>query len=85
MKRIMTDRRLLERIERNPEVMLGKPVVRGTRITVELILDLLAKGQREDDVLREYPELKPDDIKAALAYASAALGTEETHWVKASA
>jgi len=81
----MTDRRLLERIERNPEIMLGKPVVRGTRITVELILDLLAKGQTEEDVLREYPDLRPEDIKAALAYAAAALGTEETHWVKASA
>lgn len=79
----MKDRRLLDRIERNPEVMLGKPVVRGTRITVELILDLLAKGETAEDVLREYPELKPEDIRAALAYASAALGTEETHWVRA--
>ena len=81
----MTDPRLLERIERNPEIMLGKPVVRGTRITVELILDLLAKGQKEEDILREYPDLKPEDVKAALAYASAALGTDETHWVRASA
>jgi len=81
----MTDPHLLERIERNPEIMLGKPVVRGTRITVELILDLLAKGQKEEDILREYPDLKPEDVKAALAYASAALGTDETHWVRASA
>ncbi len=59
--------------------------VRGGRFPPRRILDLLAKGQTEDDVLREYPELKPEDIKAALAYASAALGTEETHWIKASA
>jgi len=70
MERIMTDHRPLERIERNPEIMLGKPVVRGTRITVELILDLLAKGQKLEEILREYPELKPEDIRAALAYMS---------------
>jgi len=66
----VTDRPLLERIERNPEIMLGKPVVRGTRITVELILDLLAKGQKVEDLLREYPELKSEDIRAALTYRS---------------
>ena len=81
----MADNPLLKRIERNPEVMLGKPVIKGTRITVEVILDLLAKGQKEEDILREYPDLKPEDVKAALAYASAALGTDETHWVRASA
>ena len=69
----------------DPAVMMGKPVVAGTRITVELILEFLAKGQSAKDILPEYPELKAEDIRAALAYASAALGTEETHWVKASA
>ena len=81
----MADNPLLKRIERNPEVMLGKPVIKGTRITVEVILDLLAKGQKEEDILREYPDLKPEDIKAALAYASVALGTDETHWATAHA
>ncbi len=78
----MADRKLLKRIERNPDVMLGKPVIRGTRITVEVILDLLAKGQSAKEILAEYPELKAEDIRAALAYASAALGTEETHWAR---
>jgi uncharacterized protein (DUF433 family) len=78
----MTDRSLLRRIRRDPEIMTGKPVIKGTRITVELILDLLAKDQTARDILKEYPELKPEDIKAALANAAAALGTEETHWVR---
>jgi len=78
----MTDRALLRRIKRDPEIMLGKPVIKGTRITVELILDLLARDQTAKTILKEYPELEPEDIKAALAYAAAALGTEETHWVR---
>jgi uncharacterized protein (DUF433 family) len=78
----MTNARLLNRIERNPDVMLGKPVIKGTRITVEHILELLAKGESAEDIVAEYPRLKPADIRAALAYASAALGTEETHWAR---
>ena len=73
---------MLKRIKRDPEIMLGKPVIKGTRITVELILDLLAGDQTARAILKEYPELEPEDIKAALAYAAAALGTKETHWVR---
>ena len=59
---------LLERISINPEVCFGKPCIRGTRIWISLLLDLLASGATEDKVLKEYPQLKPEDIRAAIAY-----------------
>ncbi len=59
---------LLERITINPEVCFGKPCIRGTRIWVSLILDFLANGATEERVLKEYPTLKPEDIRAAIAY-----------------
>ncbi len=59
-----------DRIEINPEVMLGKPVIRGTRITVELILRKLSEGMDEADLLDAYPRLSQADIQAALAYAA---------------
>ena len=65
------------RIEINPEVMLGKPVVAGTRIPVEDILRKLAANMSFEEVLRDYPRLSREDIQAALAYASEALGSEE--------
>jgi uncharacterized protein (DUF433 family) len=65
------------RIEINPKVMLGKPVIRGTRIPVELILRKLAEGATEADLLDGYPHLKRADIQAALSYAADALGHEE--------
>jgi len=68
---------LLERITINPKVMVGKPVIRGTRITVELIVKMLAQGIAEQEILQEYPRLELEDIRAALAYASAILGNEE--------
>lgn len=58
-----------ERIEINPEVMLGKPVVRDTRIPVELILRKLSEGATETELLEAYPRLTPEDIRAVLAYA----------------
>jgi uncharacterized protein (DUF433 family) len=58
------------RIDINPEVMLGKPVIRGTRITVELLLRKLSEGATEADLLDAYPHLTRDDIKAAIAYAA---------------
>jgi uncharacterized protein (DUF433 family) len=60
---------LLERIELDPEVMLGKPVIRGTRITVEIILEKIAAGCPIEEVLADYPRLTRDDVLAALAYA----------------
>ena len=66
-----------ERIVINPQVMVGKPVIRGTRIPVELILRMLAQGISENEMLREYPRLQPEDIRAALAYAAQALALED--------
>ena len=67
-----------ERIEMNPEVMLGKPVIRGTRIPVELILRKIAEGATEADLLDGYPRLNEADIRAALACAADALSHEKT-------
>lgn len=58
------------RIETNPKVMLGKPVIRGTRIPVELILRKLSEGMTEADVLDAYPRLTRADLPSALAYAA---------------
>jgi len=69
--------KLLERVALNPKVMVGKPVIRGTRIPVDLIVKMLAQGIAEGEILQEYPRLKPEDIKAALAYASVMLNNEE--------
>jgi uncharacterized protein (DUF433 family) len=66
------------RIEINPKVMLGKPVIRGTRITVELVLRKLADGATHDDLLEAYPHLTRDDIQAAIAYAADTVAHEET-------
>jgi uncharacterized protein (DUF433 family) len=65
----MHDPALLDRIEINPKVLVGKPVIRGTRISVELILELLAGGWSFDDIQRNYPRITPDDIRACIAYA----------------
>lgn len=69
---------LLRRIEVNLNVMLGKPVIRGTRIPVELILRKLAQNISPDEIVVDYPRLTLEDIQAALAYAAEALSTEET-------
>ncbi len=66
-----------ERIEINPKVMLGKPVIRGTRIPVELILRKLAEGALEQDLLDAYPRLTREDIRAAIAYAAEVVAHEE--------
>jgi len=58
------------RITIDPEICNGKPTIRGMRITVETILDYLSAGDSADDVLKQYPMLEPDDIKACLAFAS---------------
>lgn len=71
------EQRLLDRIEINPKVMVGKPVIKGTRIPVELILRMLSQGISTEEILEEYPHLTKEDIQAALAYAAEALAVEE--------
>ena len=61
------------RIVSDPKVMMGKPVVAGTRVTVELILEKLAAGETVEDLLRAHPRLTQEDIRAALAFAAEAL------------
>ena len=67
----------LTRIEVNPQIMQGKPVIRGTRIPVELILRKLGEGASEADLLDAYPNLVGDDIRAAMRYAADAIAHEE--------
>ena len=72
---------LTDRIEINPRVMLGKPVIRGTRIPVELILRKLSEGASEADLLEGYPSLKREDIQAAMRYAADTLAHEEVVFI----
>ncbi|MCO5185329.1 MAG: DUF433 domain-containing protein [Anaerolineae bacterium] len=60
---------LMQRITFDPHVLVGKPVIRGLRISVEMILELLTKGATEQEILEDYPELETDDLRAALLYA----------------
>lgn len=68
---------LLKRIAVNPKVMVGKPVIRGTRITVEHIMRELASGMTAAEMMDAYPQLTPEDIRAACAYAAASLADEQ--------
>jgi len=72
-----------DRVEINPRIMLGKPVIRGTRITVELIVRKLSEGAKEEDLLDAYPHITVEDIRAALAYAADSLAHEEVILYKA--
>lgn len=64
---------MYERIVSDPAILGGKPIIKGTRISVEFLLELFASGAGRDDVLRAYPHLKPGDIEEALRYAAEAL------------
>ena len=66
------------RITIDPEILAGKPIIKGTRIPVELILDLLANGWTTEEILENYPQLKKEDIIAALKYAAQVL--KERAW-----
>lgn len=72
---------LTDRIDVNPDVMLGKPVIRGTRIPVELILRKLSEGASEADLLDAYPRLTREDIQAAMRYAADTLAHEEVIFI----
>ena len=69
----MNERQLLERVTLNPSVMVGKPVIKGTRLTVEFILGLLAHGATPAEILEEYNGLVPEDIQACLLFATKSL------------
>ncbi len=70
---------LLERITVDPDVLAGKPCIRGMRISVEHILDALAAGRLPQHLLEEYPVLEPEDIKAALLYAKDLVAAERVY------
>lgn len=69
----MNDEELLERITLDPDVMAGKPVIRGTRLTVDYILNLLAHGSSEEEILDEYHRLEREDIRACLLFSAKSL------------
>jgi uncharacterized protein (DUF433 family) len=78
----MTDPILLKRITADPEIFGGKPIIRGMRISVELVLSLLAQGETSEDVLADYPDLEADDIRACVAYAHAVIANDSLDAVR---
>ena len=81
----MKNQKLQDRITVNPAVMVGKPTIRGLRITVEQILNALAAGISEKELLEDYPELEKEDITAALLYAADSLNNEQVFDLRLSA
>jgi uncharacterized protein (DUF433 family) len=73
----MSNQQLLERITADPKVMEGKPVIRGTRLTVEYILNLLAHGATVEDIIAEYQHLTREDVQACILFATEALKNVE--------
>lgn len=69
----MDDQALLARITVDPAIFSGKPTIRGMRISVELVLSLLAQGETPETILDDYPDLERDDVRACLAYAHAVI------------
>ena len=72
----MANKELLRRITANPQIFGGKPIIRGMRISVELILSLLSQGETIEKIISDYPELEADDIRACLAYAHAVIASD---------
>jgi uncharacterized protein (DUF433 family) len=68
-----------DRIVRDPRILAGKPTIRGTRLAVEYVVDLLAGGHTPEEIIQSWPYLTMDDIKAALAYAAAAVRLQSAH------
>lgn len=71
------------RITLNPDILVGKPTIKGTRLAVEFIIDLLAQGWSHDEILRNYPGLTIEDIQACLSYASETLKAEKVYIISA--
>lgn len=70
---------LIKRIEINPEIMMGKPVIKGTRMPAEIIVEKIAYGATIEEIIDQYPFLKKDDIHAALFYAARIMKTEDIY------
>jgi uncharacterized protein (DUF433 family) len=75
----MTEKTLLKRIVVNPKIMLGKPVIKRTRLPVEIIVEKVAYGATIGDLQKDYPFLKGDDVRAALLYAAKRIANEEIY------
>jgi uncharacterized protein (DUF433 family) len=75
----MTEDKLLKRIVSDPKIMLGKPVIKGTRLPVEIVVEKIAYGATTDDLKKDYPFLVDEDIRAALLYAAKRLALEEIY------
>ena len=78
----MSEQELLKRITANPEIFGGKPIIRGMRISVELILSLLAQGVTVEAILADYPDLERDDVRACLSYAHAVIAHDSLDAVR---
>ena len=78
----MAEEELLKRITADPGIFGGKPIIRGMRISVELILSLLAQGEAIDDILSDYPDLEIEDVRACLAYAHAVIAHDSLDAVR---
>jgi uncharacterized protein (DUF433 family) len=78
----MQDDDLLKRIAVNPKIFGGKPIIRGMRISVEMILSLLAQGETTEAILEDFPDLEPEDIRACLTYAHAVIAEDRLDAVR---
>lgn len=78
----MAGQQLLQRITADREIFGGKPIIRGMRISVELILSLLSQGETVDDLLADYPGLESEDVRACLAYAHAVIAQDSLDAVR---
>jgi uncharacterized protein (DUF433 family) len=77
----MNEKELLSRIERSPDIMFGKPVIKGTRLPVEILLEKIAYGNDINEIKKDYPFITDIDIKAAILYAVKVLSLEEEYEV----
>jgi len=75
----MNEEKLLKRIVTNPKIMHGKPVIKGTRLAVELIVEKVAYGETIENLKKDYPFITEDDIRAALLYAAKCVACEEVY------
>jgi uncharacterized protein (DUF433 family) len=76
---------LLRRITADPKIFGGKPIIRGMRISVELVLSLLAQGETVEAIIDDYPGLEPDDVRACLAYAHAVIANDQIEAIRVTA